>query len=102
MCIRDRIWSYFVDFSDEEHHWLCPDHLQETPGPKVEDKVSPTNIGLQLLATLSARDLGYSGLFSFVERVDRVLATVNILPKWNGHLYNWYNTKTLQTLEPQY
>ena len=24
------------------------------------------------------------------------------LEKWNGHLYNWYNTKTLTPLMPRY
>ncbi|MHB1483474.1 MAG: GH36-type glycosyl hydrolase domain-containing protein [Saccharofermentanales bacterium] len=97
-----KIWSYFVDFSDEDHHWLCPDHHQESPGPKTEHKVSPTNIGLQLLSALSARDLGFIGLFSFVEICERVLFTVDRLPKWYGHLYNWYDTRTLQILEPMY
>lgn len=28
--------------------------------------------------------------------------TVNVLPKWNGHLFNWYDIKTLAVLEPRY
>lgn len=97
-----KIWSYFVDFSDEDHHWLCPDHHQESPGPKTEHKASPTNIGLQLLSALSARDLGFIGLFSFLETCERILYTIDRLPKWYGHLYNWYDTRTLQILEPMY
>ena len=31
-----------------------------------------------------------------------MLETINILPKWNGHLYNWYNIKTLEPLIPRY
>lgn len=97
-----KIWSYFVDFTNEEHHWLCPDHHQENPGPKTSDKVSPTNLGMQLLSTISARDLGILGLTDLTELCERILSTVNTLPKWNGHLYNWYDTETLEILEPQY
>ncbi len=28
--------------------------------------------------------------------------TIEKLPKWNGHLYNWYNTNTLEPLMPRY
>ena len=28
--------------------------------------------------------------------------TIMSLEKWNGHLYNWYNTKTLCPLLPKY
>lgn len=97
-----RIWRYFVDFSDKEHNWLCPDHMQEVPGPKAANRTSPTNIGLQLLATQSARDLGYLGLIDFVDSCERVLGVVRKLPVWNGHLFNWYDTETLHVIEPHY
>ena len=97
-----KIWCYFDDFSDAEHHWLCPDHYQENPGPITENKTSPTNIGLQLLAYLSARDLGYLGLLSFVNLSEKILSVISSLPTWHGHLYNWYDRRTLQIIEPQY
>ena len=31
-----------------------------------------------------------------------MLETIEKLPKWNGHLYNWYNTLTLEPLIPRY
>lgn len=97
-----KIWRYFSDHFVEENHWLCPDHFQEEPGPKLAERTSPTNIGLQLLASLSARDLGYQGLISFVENVENVLNVVAKLPKWHGHLYNWYDTRTLEVIDPSY
>jgi cellobiose phosphorylase len=97
-----RIWRYFIDYSDKEHNWLCPDHIQEIPGPKTANRTSPTNIGLQLLAALSARDLGYLGLIDFVDSCERVLGVVRKMPLWNGHLYNWYDTETLHVIEPLY
>ena len=31
-----------------------------------------------------------------------MINTINDLPKWNGHLYNWYNIETLEPLNPRY
>ena len=47
-------WRYFERFVTEETHWLAPDNFQEDPEPVVAMRTSPTNIGLQLLATVSA------------------------------------------------
>ena len=45
--------------SPQATHWLAPDNFQEDPEPVVAMRTSPTNIGLQLLATVSAYDLGF-------------------------------------------
>ncbi len=97
-----RTWNYFEDFSTADTHWLCPDNFQTYPGPKVSDKTSPTNIGLQLLATLAARDMGFISLHTLVEKCEKVLSIVEKLPKWHGHLYNWYQVNPLRVLDPQY
>ena len=34
--------------------------------------------------------------------MNKILNTVSGLSKWNGHLYNWYDTKTLMPLIPRY
>lgn len=34
--------------------------------------------------------------------LEKSLDTIVALEKWNGHLYNWYNTKTLEPLYPKY
>jgi hypothetical protein len=97
-----RIWQYTVDFATAENNWLNPDNYQSYPVGKVANRTSPTNIGLQFLSLLTARDFGYIGLTDFVEACERLLSTVQALPKWNGHLYNWYNTNTLEVLNPGY
>ena len=57
--IARNTWRYFETFSDEQDHWLPPDNVQEKPGRKVAHRTSPTNVGMSLLATLSAHDLGF-------------------------------------------
>jgi hypothetical protein len=97
-----RIWHFFKDFTTPENNWLCPDNYQEANKEKVSDKTSPTNIGLQLLSILSARDFGFETLSTMMDFTENVLYTIAVMPKWKGHLYNWYNIKTLEVLNPQY
>lgn len=98
-----RTWRFFKDFSIKENNWLCPDNYQiTTTKRKVTSKTSPTNIGLQFLSILSAKDFGFETLSAMLDDVENLLYSVVILPKWNGHLYNWYNIKTLEILAPHY
>jgi len=100
--IARKTWQFFKDFSSSDNNWLCPDNYQKEPKEKVTEKTSPTNIGLQLLAVISARDLGFETLTSTVCSVERILKSIAMLPKWRGHLFNWYNIKTLDVLGEEY
>ena len=51
-----------------EDHGLPPDNFQETPEPRVAHRTSPTNIGMGLLATLAAHDLGFIGAEDLLRR----------------------------------
>ncbi|MDQ2767475.1 MAG: carbohydrate-binding protein, partial [Gemmatimonadota bacterium] len=82
--------------------WLAPDNYQETPEPIVADRTSPTNLGLQLLATVSAFDLGFITRLDMIERVERALATMALMRRLRGHFYNWYRLSDLGVLEPPY
>lgn len=97
-----RMWRFFRTFATKENNWLCPDNYQVSKDARVTAKTSPTNIGLQLLSILTARDFGFETLSSFLDQTENVLYTVNVLPKWKGHLYNWYDIRTLGVLEPRY
>ncbi|WOO35874.1 glucoamylase family protein [Anaerocolumna sp. AGMB13020] len=97
-----RTWQFFKDLSTEKNNYLCPDNCQIGMVPKISDKTSPTNIGLQFLAILSARDFGFETLSSTLEAVEHLMDTVYKLEKWKGHLYNWYQVETLEVLNPAY
>ncbi len=97
-----RTWLFFKDHATKDNNYLCPDNYQYAPKEKLSNKTSPTNIGLQLLATLSARDFGFETLSTMIAHEERLLETIGTLPKWKGHLYNWYNTSTLEILHPDY
>src|SRR5204863_4578246 len=65
--IARRIWRFFETFVGLEDNWLPPDNFQEDPHPVIAHRTSPTNIGLLLLATATARDLGYISTLETVE-----------------------------------
>lgn len=100
--VARKTWRFFKDFSREGNAWLCPDNYQMMPQKKMSNKTSPTNIGLQLLTILSARDFGFETLSETIKQIQRIMYTVDKLPKWKGHLYNWYNIQTLEVLKPAY
>jgi cyclic beta-1,2-glucan synthetase len=100
--VARRTWRFFETFVGAEDNWLPPDNFQEDPLPVVAHRTSPTNIGLLSLSTVSAHDLGYLGSLEFLERQELTFATIGKLAKFHGHYFNWYDTKTLQPLLPQY
>ena len=100
--IARRTWRFFENFVGAEDNWLPPDNFQEDPAAVVAHRTSPTNIGLLLIATAAAHDLGYVGALELVEREELTFATLAKMQKFRGHYLNWYDTKTLNPLLPQY
>jgi cyclic beta-1,2-glucan synthetase len=97
-----KTWGFFDRFVVQQDNWIPPDNFQEHPTPMIAHRTSPTNIGLYLLANLSACDFGYISIAQFLERTQQTLATISKLEKYRGHLYNWYDTRTLEPLLPKY
>ncbi len=97
-----RTWRFFDDFVTAEEHWLPPDNVQEYPVVSIASRTSPTNIGMSLLANLAAYDFGYIQLKRLLERTQNTVTTLENLPRFHGHFFNWYDTRTLQVLHPQY
>lgn len=97
-----RTWQFFEDFVNEENNYLMIDNYQEDREKKIVNRTSSTNIGLEILAVMSAYDLGYINYKKCIDYIRKIIDTVNNLSKWNGHLYNWYDTKTLEPLIPRY
>ena len=100
--VAKRTWKFFEEHINEENNFLPPDNYQEDRKEKVAHRTSPTNIGLGLLAVCSAYDLGFIDLNTAIDFIEKMLQTIEKMQKWNGHLYNWYNTKTLEPLVPRY
>lgn len=95
-------WRFFETFVTAEDRHLPPDNFQEDPAPVVAHRTSPTNIGLYLLAVVNAREFGWLGLGGAARRLADTFGTLRELPRYRGHLYNWYDTRTGAVLEPPY
>ena len=91
-------WRFFHGHVGEKTHFLPPDNVQFSPTWAVAMRTSPTNIGMYLLSLLAARDFGMIGKEEFLFRAQRTAQTLEKLPRWNGHLYNWYDLNTLSVL----
>ncbi|MBO9685136.1 MAG: carbohydrate-binding protein [Mitsuaria chitosanitabida] len=95
-------WRFYDQHVGAADHHLPPDNVQLTPHLLVAHRTSPTNIGLYLLTVACAREFGFIGLVSMTERLAATLDTLERLPRWNGHFYNWYDTESLVVLAPGY
>lgn len=97
-----RTWAFFETFVGPDDHWLPPDNFQEHPVPVVGHRTSPTNMGLALLANLSAYDFGYIPAGQLLDRTTNAFSTMEAMERRRGHFYNWYDTQSLQPLQPAY
>ncbi|WP_433849042.1 GH36-type glycosyl hydrolase domain-containing protein [Brucella pseudogrignonensis] len=97
-----RTWRYFAEFANEENNHLPPDNFQEDPAPIVAQRTSPTNIGVYVLSVIAARDFGWIGFDETLERIEKTVTTLEKMEKYQGHLYNWYETNTLTPMRPLY
>jgi cyclic beta-1,2-glucan synthetase len=90
-----KTWSFFEQFVVAEENWLPPDNFQEQPVEQIAHRTSPTNIGLSLLANVTAHDFGYLTSRQMVERTSHTMATMEKMERYKGHFYNWYDTQSL-------
>lgn len=100
--VGKRTFEFFLDNLNTDNNYLIPDNFQEDRKELYVDRTSSTNIGLSMLSVIAGYDLGYIDLLTTIELLKNIINTINELEKWNGHLYNWYNIKTLKPLIPRY
>ena len=97
-----KTWAYFETYVGPDDHLLPPDNVQEHSTVKVAHRTSPTNMGLALLANLTAHDFGYLSTGQLVTRTTNALRSMESLERHRGHFYNWYDTRTRLPLLPLY
>ncbi|MGH8958362.1 MAG: glucoamylase family protein, partial [Acidimicrobiia bacterium] len=96
-----RTWTYFERFVTANDNHLPPDNFQEEP-EAIAHRTSPTNLGLYLLSVLAAREFGWIGTVEAITRLEQTIAVMSRLERHAGHLLNWYDTRTLEPLNPRY
>ena len=95
-------WAFFEDQLKEETHFLIPDNYQENREQKRDFKTSSTDIGFSLTSVVSAYYLGYIKKDKCLYLLENMITTIEKLPKWQGHLYNWYNIEKLTIMQPHF
>ncbi len=96
----ERIWRFFHDWSTEATNWLIPDSVREDG--TIAARLSPTNLGLLLNARVAAVHFGLLPLQEFVFETKQTLTRFDALPKYRGHLLNWYDLDAMAPLEPRF
>lgn len=100
--VARKTWAYYEDLVGEGDNFLPPDNYQEYPPKGIAHRTSPTNIGFYLLSVICARDFGYLTTTRMIEKIRQTTNTLLRMETWKGHLYNWYDTRSLEVLRPHY
>jgi len=97
-----RSWTYFEQFATADQSWLAPDNYREVPYAQLAERTSPTNIGMGLLSALAAHDFGYLSGGTLLHRIEATFDGLEKMPRFRGHFYNWYETRSIRPLSPMY
>lgn len=92
------MWGFFRDLVNEKSNFLPPDNYEVSPAERIAYRTSPTNIGLYLASVLGARDMSLITSEELFYRAKNTAVTLAKMLKWHGHLYNWYDIKTLSVI----
>ncbi len=96
------MWGFYEDLCGKENNFLPPDNIQFSPVKATAKRTSPTNIGFMLASFLAARDMGFITSNELYMRMNLSLASIEKLEKYEGNLLNWYDTASLQPLNPRF
>lgn len=102
MDLARNTWRFFENNVGPSTRHLPPDNVQLEPWRGPAMRTSPTNIGLYLLSAMAMVELDLLEADQAASRIRATLETLEKLPKWRGHPYNWYDLKDLTVLDPPY
>jgi hypothetical protein len=87
-------WRYFENATDKRNR-LISDHFKVGDFPLAATYTSPTNIALDLMGTVAARELGIITPDQAAKRVQNNLKTLKKMETWKGFFFNFYETTQL-------
>lgn len=94
MGIARDTWKYFENARDQKTH-LIVDHIRTGDASLAADYTSPTNIAMDLLATIAVMDLGIIKKSQAEQRIREVFESLKEMRRYKGFFYNFYDTKKL-------
>ncbi|MDD4316519.1 MAG: glucoamylase family protein, partial [Clostridia bacterium] len=90
----EKTYKYFQLMSTPSG--IIGDNIQIKPYKGQSRSTSPTNICFTMLADIAAYYLGFIDKKKAAELISNRLRSLDIMPKWKGNLYNWYNIDSFQ------
>ncbi len=100
--VARKTWRYFDELVGPQTNWLPPDNYQTVLNVEIAQRTSPTNIGLWLLAAMSAYEFKYVTGDLLIEKTLATIHNLKKLERYEGHLLNWYHIQSLEPLFPRY
>lgn len=100
--VARQIWKFYEKYADADNNFLPPDNVQIDPPVGVAHRTSTTNIGMLLASYLVARDFEFINTREMIDKFKHTFKVIDELEKWNGQLYNWYQTQSLEALKPRF
>ena len=98
-----RTATFFLENAGKDFHFLIPDHVDERERVREERiATSPTNIGMMFTAWYASFRFGILSLSGLLRRTEMALESMEKLPRFRGHFYNWYDIRSLTVLPPKY
>ncbi len=76
----------------QDNDYIMPDNLQLKPYKGYAKRTSPTNIGFALLSACCGLKMGAYSPSLCADNLQKQINAIAQLPKYKGHLYNWYDT----------
>ncbi|MDR2201857.1 MAG: hypothetical protein LBP26_03735 [Clostridiales bacterium] len=95
-------YDFFRENFTPENNFLPCDNFQEYGNVGWTPRTSPTNIGYALMAHVCAYEAGVIKRGELYEKTEKIISSVEKLPKWRGNLYNWIDTRNFEVLAPRY
>ncbi|MDE5618753.1 MAG: hypothetical protein K2I79_04635, partial [Clostridia bacterium] len=93
-------YRYFTDMRSE--NMLICDNYQFEPMQGANNMTSPTNLGMLLLSHVCAAKLGIIDNESACEAIFEDIEKIYKLPRWKGHLFNWYDVNSGEVKKPAF
>ena len=87
-------WQYFENATDKKNH-LVSDHFKVGDFPLAAAYTSPTNIAMDLMGTVAAREMEIISPEAATKRVQNSLNTLKKMETWKGFYFNFYETTRL-------
>lgn len=92
--IAQDTWKYFENANEKRNH-LVSDHFKTGDFPLAAAYTSPTNIALDLIGAVAAKELGIITPEKAAEHVQDTMATLKKMETWKGFFFNFYETTRL-------